>query len=167
MATIFGDNLKSTGQPIGNVGFNHARLRRTSTRYPVGGLVSSIGDVFPVAVLKSSDRVHHIAMARTASTLGSASVGVWNASFSGGVFSLGPVVNDSLFRTSVAITAAALAPGTTMIASLPVGLLGLPLWQQLGLTSDPGLSYVIGMSVTAAITGTAEAFFTVDYVAGD
>lgn len=172
MATLFGENANST-QPNGSARFSHSRLRNSFLYYDCDTTAPGVGDILPIAFLKSSDRVRdlRVYVIDNDSTTGTADIGLYTVEYSNGSTSL-TAVDEDLFETTPFVLNADIAfPGTDIITAGPLTdvVRHQPLWEVAGASSDPGETYAICFTFRAAVDGAdkAEIFAEVEYVAGD
>lgn len=169
MAILFGDNLTEAGQPKGNVGFNHSRVRRTSMRY-VGTPTDADDLVF--GFIKSSDRIIDIRVSVVdgSATAGAMNVGLWTANLANDAVSL-TVADADLFASAFAINADIAYPGTSVFeeaGTLTIGSRGLPAWDLLSANAeDPGVTYAVVGEISTSADSAVILLVEIDYVAND
>ena len=170
MAILTGSNLDVTARPMGNVGFNHSRVRVTSCQYAGAG---PSGDELVVAVLKSNDRIRDIRLSSvdTNADAGTVDVGFWTADTSNNGLALTDIDQDRV-ATAVAVHDA-VAYGTSIFeesGTLTLADRGKMVWEQAGLSSDPGGNIAVVAEFDTAVSG-GDGLITilaeVEYVAGD
>lgn len=172
MATLWPLNLSSTGQPVGNVGLNHSRIRKTSAPYT--GVAAS-SDIMPFGFFKSSSIVHDIrvSVVDNSATTGAMDVGLYVATFANGGVSLSATGGDvDLFATAFVINADIAYPGTSIFSESTTlsdtVARALPLWDLLSAnTRDPGVIYAIAGTMTAAVDSSIDMLVDIFYTAGD
>lgn len=127
----------------------------------------SIASIFRMVRVKSSDRVSRVLLSCDAiSTSGAADVGIYRTADDGGA-----VVDVDFFASAVVLTSALVHSDITHEADAAdagagYGLADVekPLWQALGLTTDPAVEYDIALTLTAALGGAGTLALKVQYV---
>lgn len=123
----------------------------------------SIASTYRMLRVKSSTRISSLLLYTDAITTATADVGLYRTTQDGGA-----VVDVDFFATAQALTAAIVtgaeiqyeaAAGVTDIANI-----NKRIWQQLGLTSDPGVQYDIVLTLTAAAGSTGDVSLKVRFV---
>lgn len=149
-------NTKSSAVTNGDASprvLNSARVASGAVREHVGTIEAangdSIGSTFRFARIRSSDRVTSVQVYCDAVTSGAMDVGIYRTAADGGA-----VVDADLFASAQSI-ATAITTGTDITHES--GVYGVedieqPVWQALGLTSDPGVLYDVVGTLTAATT---------------
>lgn len=130
----------------------------------------SIASTFRLMRVKSSDRVSRVLLSSDAITGAIADVGLYDIA---GVNS-GAVVDADLFASAVSLATAQVHTDVTHEAD-PAGAgsgygvedVEKQIWQLLGLTADPGKSYDVALTLTAAATATGTAGLKVIYNDGN
>lgn len=173
MAYLYGSNLSATGQPLGNVGFNHSRLRQTSFVYT--GTPTNADDLV-IATIKSSDRIKDIRVSCIdgSATAGAMNVGLWTVSLSNGTADY-TVVDADLFASAFAINADIAYPGTSVFeeaGTLTIANRGSTAWACAAVgaasyTEDPGETFAIVGEISTTVDAAITLLVDVEYVAGD
>lgn len=169
MSLLYGNNINSTGQPVGEVGFNHSRVRMTSSVYT--GTPTDEDDII-FGFIKSSDRIKDIRVSCIdgSATAGAMNVGLWTADLSNN----GVAITDAdadLFAAAFAVNADIAYPGTSVFeaaGTLTIASRGLPAWDLLSANSeDPGVTYAIVGEISTSADAAITLLTEIDYVAGD
>lgn len=101
------------------------------------------GSTYRFGRVRSSDIIHSLSFAATALTAGAISLGLY-------VPNTGVVVSVALFATSINCASAVVLTDERYV-NLALTTAGKRVWELLGLSSDPGVSYdVVGTSTTGA-----------------
>lgn len=123
----------------------------------------SIASTYRMLRVKSSTRISALLLYTDAITTATADVGLYRTAADGGA-----VVDVDFFATAQDLTAAIVDPadiqfeaaaGVTDIANI-----NKRIWQQLGLTSDPGVQYDITLTLTVAAGSTGDVSLKVRFV---
>lgn len=129
---------------------NASRVDRARGLRSVGVVAAvsadSIASVYRFCRVRSSDRVSSIMLSCTAITTCAADVGLYQTAKAGGA------VFDADFFASAQSLAAVLSNAdiTHEAAVYTVAMREMPLWQAMGLTTDPMIDYDIAATLTAA-----------------
>jgi hypothetical protein len=127
----------------------------------------SIASKYIMGSIPSNARGDKVKLYCDAITSGAADIGIYKSTADGGA------VVDVDFYASAQSIAAAITTGTEMQheadatdAGAGFGLADLekPLWQRLGLTSDPSLTYDIALTLTAATTAAGTIALRVEFM---
>jgi len=169
MALLFGDNLTEDGQPKGNVGLNHSRVRTTTFNY-VGTPTDSDQLIF--GFIKSTDRIKDIRVSVVdgSATAGAMNVGLWTATLANNSVSI--AVDDAdLFASAFSINADVAYPGTSVFeesGTLTIASRGKPAWDLLAANSeDPGVTYAIVGEISTTADAAVILLVEIEYAAGD
>ena len=174
MAYLYGGNLSATGQPLGGVGLNHSRMRRTSCLY-VG--TPTTADDLVIATIKSNDRIQDIRVSCVdllSATTGAMNIGLWEVELSNGTADY-TVVDADLFASAFAINADIAYPGTSVFeeaGTLSIVYRNAQVWTAAAAgaasyTEDPGKTFAIVGEITTSVDSLIQLLIEVDYCAGD
>lgn len=123
---------------------------------------NSIASIFRLCSVPSNARISQLLLSCGAITSAAADVGVYQKTALDG--SAGAVVSAAFFGSAVSIaTALSNSDITNESGTYDIDLQEMPLWQALGLSSDPGLMYDICATLTAAATATGKLGLKVRY----
>lgn len=150
-------NADSTPVVLNNPGMSHQFLRQQAgTLETVAG--DSVGSKYVIARVPSNARMDSIRLFNDADATLAADVGVYAAN--------GAVVDADFFASAVAFSAASTVGVDVTHESgvFNIDDVDKPLWQALGLTSDPCVLYDIALTLTGAATGAATISAKVSYV---
>lgn len=106
----------------------------------------SIGSIYRLGWIKSSDRVSQILLSCDAITSGAGDIGLYRTTEDGGA-----VVDADLFASAQSI-ASALKNSDVTYEAQDINKSQMRVWEALGATSDPNLIYDVAMTLTAATT---------------
>ena len=165
MANQFSDHFSATtyglavDSPIVKVPWHlqnrHQKLARITLGLVSGGAPAAftIADVARMLTFKSSDRISQLFVAAAGGTAVAADLGIYLA----GTAHDGAVVDADEFASALAL-AGTVAFADVFAESVAAETIrrGMPLWQRLGLTADPGVDYDLCFLATATLT-TADA----------
>jgi len=123
----------------------------------------SIGSTYRMLRVKSSTRVSSLLLYTDAITAATADVGLYQTTANGGA-----VVDGDFFATAQALTAA-IVTGAEIQFEAAAGVTDIAngekrIWQQLGLTKDPGVEYDIVLTLTVAAGSTGDVLLKVRFV---
>tara|TARA_R110000803_G_scaffold89375_3_gene156622 strand:- start:273 stop:779 length:507 start_codon:yes stop_codon:yes gene_type:complete len=168
MALLYGSNLDPAASPMGNVGFNHSRVRVTSCVYT--GTPTDADDLV-FGIFKTNDRIKDIRVSVIdgSATAGAVNIGVWTADTSNNGLAIA-VVDADRFASAFAINADIAYPGTSVLeeaATLTIADRGKMLYEQAGVAADPGGNYAIVGEVSTTADAAVTLLVEIDYVAGD
>ena len=169
MALLYGGNLDATARPMGNVGFNHSRVRVTSCVYT--GTPTDADDIV-FGIFKSNDRIKDIRLSVIdgSASAGAINVGVWPADSSNNGLAITGVDADR-FAATKAIHADIAYPGDSVLegggGSLTIADRGKKLYEQAGVATDPGGNYAIVGEVSTTADAAVTLLVEIEYVAGD
>lgn len=124
----------------------------------------SIGSKFILGSVPSSASMRELTVLCDAITAAAADVGLYRTTQDGGA-----VVDADLFGSAVSL-ATAITTGTNILHEsgvLDIANLAKPLWQVLGLSSDPQLMYDVVATLTAAATATGTLTARITYAQGN
>jgi len=124
----------------------------------------SIGSKFILGSVPSSASMRELVVLCDAITLAAADVGLYRTTQDGGA-----VVDADLFGSAVSL-AAAITTGTNILHAsgvLDIANLAKPLWQILGLSTDPQVMYDVVATLTAAATATGTLTARISYAQGN
>lgn len=124
----------------------------------------SIGSKFILGSVPSSASMRELVVLCDAITAAAADVGLYRTTQDGGA-----VVDADLFGSAVSL-ATAITTGTNILHEsgvLDIANLAKPLWQVLGLSSDPQLMYDVVATLTAAATATGTLTARITYAQGN
>ena len=124
----------------------------------------SIGSKFILGSVPSSASMRELVVLCDAITSAAADFGLYRTTADGGA-----VVDVDLFASAQSI-ATAITTGTNVLhesGNLDVANLAKPLWQILGLTSDPQLMYDVVATLTAAATASGTLSARISYAQGN
>ncbi|WKB53018.1 hypothetical protein [Eleftheria terrae] len=125
----------------------------------------SVGSQFRLARVHSSVRMSQILIKCDAITAAAADFGVYDTPQNGGL-----VVDADAFGSAVALATAIVATPLDVLHEsgvLDIAEIEQPLWQILGLTSDPGKEFDIVATLTAAATASGTLTAHVRYAQGN
>lgn len=162
-------NGDASSQTINSVKIDGGRLReRVGVAEVTNG--DSIASTFRLARVKSGDRISRVLLSCDAITSAAADVGIYDIAS----VNSGAVVDVDFFASAQSIASALVHQDITHEADAAdagagYGLADVekPLWQALGLSSDPGKQYDIVATLTAAATATGTLGLKVQYVDGN
>lgn len=148
-----------------------ARLLGGTLKESVGTLEAlngdAIGKQYRMARVHSRDRISRVLLSCDAITSAAGDVGIYRAQD-------GAVVDADFFASAVSLASAQVHLDVTHEADPADAGAGYghadverPLWQALGLTSDPNAWYDIVVTLTAAATATGTLAMKVQYVSGN
>lgn len=144
--------------------FNDGRLEKSNLVRVKGsvavGAADSITSYYPLVQVPSSAMVDAVLLTATAGmTLLAGNVGVFKNTKNANGVTTGVAANtgsDTLFASATSLASALNRSDVTNSAGTYTTLLReQPLWQAIGLTTDPNTTFDIGIVVTAANTGAA------------
>ena len=124
----------------------------------------SIGSKFILGSVPSSASMRELVILCDAITTAAADFGLYRTTQDGGA-----AVDADLFGSAVSL-AAAITTGTNILHEsgvLDIANLAKPLWQVLGLSSDPQLMYDVVATLTAAATATGTLTARISYAQGN
>lgn len=124
----------------------------------------SIGSKFILGSVPSSASMRELTVLCDAITAATADVGLYRTTQDGGA-----VVDADLFGSAVSL-ASAITTGTNILHEsgvLDIANLAKPLWQILGLSSDPQVMYDVVATLTAAATATGTLTARITYAQGN
>lgn len=124
----------------------------------------SIGSKFILGSVPSSASMRELVVLCDAITAAAADVGLYRTTQDGGA-----VVNANLFGSAVSL-ATAITTGTNILHAsgvLDIANLAKPLWQILGLSTDPQVMYDVVATLTAAPTATGTLTARISYAQGN
>lgn len=124
----------------------------------------SIGSKFILGAVPSSASMRELTVLCDAITAAAADVGLYRTTQDGGA-----VVDADLFGSAVSL-ATAITTGTNILHEsgvLDIANLAKPLWQILGLSSDPQVMYDVVATLTAAATATGTLTARITYAQGN
>ena len=124
----------------------------------------SIGSKYILGSVPSSASMRELVRLCTAITSAAADFGLYRTTADGGA-----VVDADLFGSAVSL-ATADAVGTNILHEsgvLDISKINQPLWQVLGLTSDPQLMYDVVATLTAAATASGTLAAVISYAQGN
>ena len=168
MALLYGSNLDPAARPMGNVGFNHSRVRVTSFVYT--GTPTDEDDLV-FGIFKTNDRIKDIRLSVIdgSASAGAVNIGVWTADTSNNGLSITDVDKDR-FASAQSINADIAYPGSSVFeeaGTLTIADRGKMLYEQAGVTTDPGGNYAIVGEVSTTADAAVTLLVEIDYVAGD
>lgn len=143
---------------------NNPTIQHQFVREAVGTLEAvsgdSIGSTYRLARVRSNARISAVILANDAITTSAANIGIYRTADDGGA-----VVAADLFGSAVSLATASTGTDVTHAS----GVFGVedvekPLWQALGLSSDPGVDYDIVATLTAAAGSAGTVSVKVRYV---
>lgn len=165
MANQFSDHYSSTtyglavASPMVKVPWHlqnrHQKLARITLGLASGGTPAAftIADIARMMTFKSSDRISQLFVGAAGGTAVAANLGIYLA----GTAHDGAAVDEDEFASALSLA------GTVTFADVFAESVaaetirrGMPLWERLGLTSDPGVDYDLAFTATATLT-TADA----------
>lgn len=124
----------------------------------------SIGSKFILGSVPSSASMRELTVLCDAITAAAADVGLYRTTQDGGA-----VVDADLFGSAVSL-ATAITTGTNILHEsgvLDIANLAKPLWQILGLSTDPQVMYDVVATLTAAATATGTLTARITYAQGN
>lgn len=124
----------------------------------------SIGSKFILGSVPSSASMRELTVLCDAITAAAADVGLYRTTQDGGA-----VVDADLFGSAVSL-ATAITTGTNILHEsgvLDIANLAKPLWQVLGLSTDPQVMYDVVATLTAAATATGTLTARITYAQGN
>jgi hypothetical protein len=134
------------------------------------GAADSIGSIYRMVRINSGDRVSRVLLSSDAITTAVGDIGIYDISS----VNAGAVVDADFFASAQALTAALVNVDVTheadpADAGAGFGLADVekPLWQALGLATDPGKQYDVAVTLTAAATGAGTVGLKVQYIDGN
>ncbi|MDG9783874.1 hypothetical protein [Metapseudomonas otitidis] len=170
-------NVKSTAVTQGDAAqqsnisqrISGGRLReRVGTAEAANG--DSIGSTYRLARVNSGDRISRVLLSSDAITSGAGDIGIYDIAS----VNAGAVVDADFFGSAVSIASAQVNTDVTHEADAADAGAGFgladvekPLWQALGLTSDPGKWYDVAVTLTAAAGAAGTISLKVQYVDGN
>lgn len=155
-------NADAVSQTLDSVIVNHGRARSVcATMEAANG--DSIGSTFRIARVFSSWRITSIKMFCDAITSGAGDVGLYHPANR----SSGAVVDADAYASAASIASASAVGIELAYEARNVDKVQNQVWQDAGLTSDPGQWYDLVMTLTAATTAAGTLSFEVSYVAND
>lgn len=134
---------------------NDGRLERATSKAFQGYVNAvngdSIASTYVMATIPTTAVVQQLYLTNAALTSGAANIGAYYPTTTAGV--AGAVINAAFFASAVSIAVAATNTDVTnQSASYTVQKQDQPIWQALGLTSDPGGFIDLVITLTAALT---------------
>ena len=168
MALLYGSNLDPAARPMGNVGFNHSRVRVTSFVYT--GTPTDADDLV-FGIFKTNDRIKDIRLSVIdgSASPGAVNISVWTADTSNNGLSI-TVVDADRFASAQSINADIAYPGSSVFeeaGTLTIADRGKKLHEQAGVTTDPGGNYAIVGEVSTTADAAVTLLVEIEYVAGD
>lgn len=134
------------------------------------GAADSIGSVYRLMRINSVDRVSRLLLSCDAITTAVGDIGIYDISS----VNAGAVVDVDFFASAQALTSALVNQDVTHEADAADAGAGFgladvekPLWQALGLASDPGKQYDVAVTLTAAATGAGTVVLRLQYIDGN
>lgn len=134
------------------------------------GATDSIGSVYRLMRINSVDRVSRLLLSCDAITTAVGDIGIYDISS----VNAGAVVDADFFASAQALTSALVNQDVTHEADAADAGTGFgladvekPLWQALGLASDPGKQYDVAVTLTAAATGVGTVVLRLQYIDGN
>lgn len=134
------------------------------------GAADSIGSVYRLMRINSVDRVSRLLLSCDAITTAVGDIGIYDISS----VNAGAVVDADFFASAQALTSALVNQDVTHEADAADAGTGFgladvekPLWQALGLASDPGKQYDVAVTLTAAATGAGTVVLRLQYIDGN
>lgn len=134
------------------------------------GATDSIGSVYRLMRINSVDRVSRLLLSCDAITTAVGDIGIYDISS----VNAGAVVDADFFASAQALTSALINQDVTHEADAADAGAGFgladvekPLWQALGLASDPGKQYDVAVTLTAAATGAGTVVLRLQYIDGN
>lgn len=161
-AVTIGDSRPPTANQEVSPKYHGGRLKE-SVGFVAAGSADSIGSTYRLARVHSSVRVSAVLLSCTAVTGAAADIGICETADNGGA-----AVDADLFASAQTLASALTGTDVTHEA----GTIGpddieKPLWQLLGLTSDPGKLYDVTATLTAAATAAGTVAVAVRFVDGN
>lgn len=130
----------------------------------------SIGSVYRLMRIKSGDRVSRLLLSCDAITTAAGNIGIYDIT----AVNAGAVVDADFFASAQDLSAALVNVDVTHEADAAdagtgFGLADIekPLWQALGLATDPGKQYDVAVTLTAAATGAGTVGLKLQYIDGN
>lgn len=121
--------------------------------YVTAGAADSIASIYRICEVPTNARISQVLLSNGAVTSAAADIGVYRNTKDGGA-----VVSAAFFGSAVSIASAAFNTDVTNESGTnTVAKQQQELWQAAGLTSDPGGTLDICMTLTAAATASADA----------
>lgn len=153
-------NRDAVPQIISNAILGPAPIKEV-TGYVSAGAADGIGTLYTMVTVPSNARITSVILQNQAlGTGGAVNCGVYQNTMAGGA-----AVNATLFASAESVVS---AQGPTDITnqsgSFGIDLQEQPLWQALGLSSDPGTNYDIALAVSAAGTAAGKVGLKVRFV---
>ncbi len=129
----------------------------------------SIGSIYRLTRIDSGDRVSRVLLSCDAIATAEGNIGIYNTSLNGGA-----VVDADFFASAQLLTAALVNQDVTHEADAADAGTGFgladvekPLWQALGLASDPCRQYDIAVTLTVAATSAGTLALKLQYIDGN
>lgn len=164
MAVVTTKSTPITNRDATPAVINDGRLERGSLRSSIGsvtaGSADSIASKYIIASVPATAMVRKVLLSCAAITSAAGDVGVYRNTADGGA-----VVSAALFGSAVSLaTALNNSDVTNESGTYTIDLREKPLWQAAGLTSNPGGSLDIVVTLTAAATAGGLVGAQVEYV---
>jgi hypothetical protein len=162
-------NGDASSQTVNALKIDGGRIRgRVGTVEAANG--DSIGSTYRVARVKSGDRISRVLLSCDAITTCAGDVGIYDIAS----VNSGAVVDADFFASAQSLAAALVNSDITHEADAADAGAGFgladvekPLWQALGLASDPGKQYDVVVTLTAAAASAGTIAIKVEYVDGN
>jgi hypothetical protein len=164
-------NLDATPAVANSAGAGAAAYMKQVDGYVTAAAADAATTKYKMVRLPSTAVVKKVAIESEAQGAGKVDVGVWYADdaryIAGGSANTGLVIDQDFFATDVDLASAVVPTDiTNESGTYTIDKRAQPLWQAVGLTSDPGGSFDIQLTVhtTDVTTGTGKIYLRVDYV---
>ena len=166
MATVSVSSTQITNRDAVPRVLSNARISRGAMQVSCGYCESSaaddIGSKYKLCSIPSNARVHSVLLScDSTGTAGAADIGIYQTTENGGA-----VVDADFFKAAQSLATALKNSDVTFGNTGGYGVEEgeMPLWQALGLTSDPKRDYDVVATVTTATVSAASIFCQVAYV---
>lgn len=150
-------NLDATPVVQNTTGEGAPGMLRTVNGSAVAVAASSIGATYQFVRVPSNAKVKHVFFESAAQAVGVGDIGVYYATDGKGgqptALLAAAAIDQDFFASLVSLAAAsAITDVTNESGTYTADKRNQPLWQAIGLTSDPGVSFDIVLTLTTAIT---------------
>jgi hypothetical protein len=157
-------NADAAQQALNNTRDDGGRLRSKVATNVISN-TDSVGSTYRYFRVRSSDRVDELIMdSDDIGTTGAGDIGLYRTAADGGA-----VVDADFFASALVLNAGALSHQHVTRESAVIDHInkGKAIWQQLGLSADPGLYYDVVLTLTGAADGTGDVTLALKYVDGN
>lgn len=166
MATVAISSTQITNRDAVPRVLSNARISRGAMQVSCGYVESlvadDIGSKYKFCAIPSNARVHSVLLSSDSSgTAGAMDIGIYQTTENGGA-----VVDADFFKAAQSVATAIKNTDVTFGNTGGYGVeeAEMPLWQALGLTSDPKRDYDVVGTVTTALVSATSMFIQVAYV---